>query len=79
MSGNYVFGSPVFDRAEIDLGNGKKLTLQAKRVSRENKYIQSVTFNGKRYDKPWFRHSDIVNGGTFVFEMGSRPNPKFGA
>jgi predicted alpha-1,2-mannosidase len=78
-SGNYVFGSPLFESAAIDLGNGKKLTLQAKGASRENKYIQSVMFNGKPYDKPWFRHSDIANGGTFVFEMGSRPNRDFGA
>ena len=79
VSGNYVFGSPLFPRVAIDLGSGKRLVLEARRQSAANKYIQSVTFNGKRYTKAWFRHADIVNGGTFVFEMGAKPNLAFGA
>jgi predicted alpha-1,2-mannosidase len=79
VSGNYVFGTPLFDRAVVDLGNGKQLVLEAKRNSAEDKYIQSVTFNGKPYRKVWFRHADIVDGATIVFKMGSRPNMQFGA
>lgn len=79
VSGNYVFGSPLYDRAEVDLGQGRKLVIQAKRTSPEDKYIQTVEFNGKPYSKVWFRHADIVNGATIVFTMGPEPNKRFGA
>ncbi|HVJ09636.1 MAG TPA: GH92 family glycosyl hydrolase [Acidisarcina sp.] len=79
VSANYVFGSPLFDRAAIRLANGKELVLETKRKSPEDKYIQSVTFNGKPHTKVWFSHADVANGGTFVFTMGSEPNKAFGA
>jgi predicted alpha-1,2-mannosidase len=78
VSGNYVMGAPLFDRAEIDLGNGNKLVIQAKRNSPEDKYIQAATFNGQPHLKTWFRHADIVNGGEIVFLMGTEPNKQFG-
>ncbi|MFZ0734267.1 MAG: GH92 family glycosyl hydrolase [Candidatus Sulfotelmatobacter sp.] len=79
VSGNYVFGTPLFDHAEVDLGNGKKLVVQAKRNSPGDPYIESVTLNGKPHSKLWFRHADIANGGTIVFTMSSKPNEQFGA
>jgi predicted alpha-1,2-mannosidase len=79
VSGNYVFGSPLFDRAEVELGNGKRLVVEAKRNSPSDQYIQSVLFNGKPYTKLWFRHADIVNGATIVFTLSSNPNEKFGS
>jgi predicted alpha-1,2-mannosidase len=79
VSANYVFGTPMFDRAEVRLGSGKKLTLIARRSSPKDIYIQSVTFNGQPHSKVWFKHAEIENGGTFVFTMGSQPNKAFGA
>lgn len=79
VSGNYVFGSPLFDRAEVELGSGKKLLVEARRSSPGDQYIQSITFNGKPYQKLWFRHADIANGATVVFAMGNAPNPEFGS
>jgi predicted alpha-1,2-mannosidase len=78
-SGNYVFGSPLFDKVTVDVGNGHRLVIVAKGNSHEAKYIQSVTFNGKPYDKLWFNHAAIANGGTLVFQMGVQPNKQFGA
>ncbi len=79
VSGNYVLGSPLFDRAEVELGGGKKLVVEARRNSPRDRYIQSVTFNGKPHQKLWFRHADIANGATIVFTMGSTPNQEFGS
>ena len=78
-SGNYVFGSPLFDKATLQLAGGKTLVIELKRESASDKYIQSVELNGKSYDKVWFRHSDVAAGGKLVLHMGSRPNPSFGA
>jgi putative alpha-1,2-mannosidase len=35
--------------------------------------------NGKALNKPWFEHSDMVNGGTLVLKMGPRPNTAWGS
>jgi predicted alpha-1,2-mannosidase len=78
VSGNYVFGSPLFDRAEIDLGQNKRLIIQTVGNGSGTPYIQSVTWNGKPYTKNWFRHADIANGGKFVLKMGNLPNTLFG-
>lgn len=78
-SPNYVLGSPLFDEAKVKLGNGKELTIQAKNNSEKNLYIQSATLNGKPWNKPWFSHADIADGGKFVFQMGAKPNPAWGS
>jgi predicted alpha-1,2-mannosidase len=77
-SGNYVFGSPLFDRVIIDMGNGHQLLMKAKNNSPQNKYIQSIKFNGENYEKAWFTHAAITQGGSIEFEMGSEPNKRFG-
>jgi predicted alpha-1,2-mannosidase len=75
----YNIGSPVFTHMTIALPNGKLFTVNAKNSSAENKYIQSATLNGKPLNKPWFNHTDLVNGGTLNFIMGSTPNKAWGA
>jgi predicted alpha-1,2-mannosidase len=79
VSGNYVFGGPLFDRATVQLGNGKTLVIEGVGNGAEQSYVQSVTWNGKPYTKSWFSHADIAQGGTFVMEMGKKPNEKFGS
>jgi predicted alpha-1,2-mannosidase len=79
VSGNYVLGSPLFDRASIQMGNGKQLVIETLGNGADKPYVQSVTWNGKPYPKSWFQHADVANGGTFVFQMGERPNERFGA
>jgi predicted alpha-1,2-mannosidase len=79
VSGNYVFGTPLFDRAKIDLGNGRSLVIRAQRSSPEFKYVSSVSLNGVRHKKIWFNHSDIANGAEIVFDMVREPNKEFGA
>ncbi|MEE1005069.1 MAG: GH92 family glycosyl hydrolase [Bacteroidaceae bacterium] len=75
----YNIGSPLFTDIRVKLPTGKELRIIAKGSSRENKYIQSATLNGKTWDKPWFSHDDIKNGATLVLEMGSQPNKVWGS
>lgn len=75
----YNIGSPLFTNAKIHLPNGKTFEIVAKNCSDRNKYIQRATLNGKEWNKPWFSHSDLVNGGKLVLEMGDKANKKWGA
>ena len=75
-SGRYWFGSPLFDEAEIKVGRdsaGGDITFRitAENNSDTNRYIQSITLNGKPYDKWYIDHSDIAAGGELVFVMGN--------
>jgi putative alpha-1,2-mannosidase len=79
VSGNYVFGGPFFDRAAIQLGNGKTLVIECVGNAPDKPYLQSVTWNGQAYTKSWFSHAQIAEGGKFVIEMGAEPNEEFGA
>jgi predicted alpha-1,2-mannosidase len=78
VSAIYVFGSPLFDVAEVDVGNGRTLTVRANGNGPDRPYIQSVRWRGKPWTKNWIAHSELIQGGDLVFEMGARPS-RFGA
>jgi predicted alpha-1,2-mannosidase len=78
VSANYVFGAPLFDKVTLHLQKGNTLTLQTLRNSPADKYIGSLSFNGKGASKLWFKHSDIAKGGTLILRMSSAPNLRLG-
>ncbi|SFK27913.1 GH92 family glycosyl hydrolase [Rhodanobacter glycinis] len=79
VSAHYVFGSPLLDSAEVDLGQGRKLAVVAHGNGPDKPYIQSITWNGKPWTKSWISHAELAQGGTLAFTMGATPNKKFGA
>ena len=74
----YWIGSPNIDRAEISLGGGKTLIVIAENQSSDNIYVQRAVLNGVRLEAPSLTHSQIADGGTLVFTMGSTPAPEGG-
>lgn len=77
-SNEYVIGKPCIEKATIHLEDDKTFIMTAKDLSAENKYIQSVRLNGKRWDKTYITHETIMNGGRLEFQMSSKPNKKWG-
>lgn len=76
--GVYMLGSPLVERAEIPVPGGKIFTILVKNQSKENIYIQSVTLNGKQYNKSYIDHAAIMKGGEMEIILGSRPNLSWG-
>ena len=72
--GRYVFGSPLFNEASMNVGNGKTFHIIAHNNSKENMYIQSVKLNGKPYTRCYIDFKDIVRGGKLEFTMGNKPS-----
>ena len=76
-SDRYWFGSPLFDKAAVSVcytSTGPfQFYITAKDNSAENKYIQSVTLNGKPYNKGYIAYKDIIGGGKLEFQMGPEP------
>jgi predicted alpha-1,2-mannosidase len=78
VSGVYVFGSPLFDTAEMRMGQGKVLRVVARGNGDGAPYVQSVRWNGKPWTRNWLSHAELAKGGELVFEMGREPS-RFGA
>lgn len=74
----YVIGAPTFDEVTYNLENGNSFKIKTKNLSETNKYISSVTLNGKTYSKSYLNHSDIMKGGELIFEMSNTPSKTFG-
>jgi len=70
----YVIGSPTFKNAKIHLGNGNTFEIVCHNYSPDNKYIQSAKLNGKEWNKSWFSHKDLIQGGVLELTMGFYPN-----
>lgn len=74
----YVLGTPLFKKVTLSLENGKKITINAPENNEQNKYIQSVKFNGAGYSKNWLSHKKLTEGATIDFKMSVSPNKKRG-
>ena len=74
----YILGSPLFEKAVVNLPNGKKFTILAENNSRINIYVQKVYLNDKEINRAWITHEEIMSGGTLKFVMGDKPNENFG-
>jgi len=77
-SGQYVLGTPLFKSMTINLENGKKIVLNAPNNSESNKYINSVSYNGKPYNNNWLDHAELLKGTVVNFNMSAQPNKQRG-
>jgi len=73
VSGEYVLGAPQLPKVALSLAGNKTFVVEAKNLSTKNKYVQSVSLNGKPYDRLVINHKDIINGGNLIFVMGEHP------
>ncbi len=79
--GEYVLGAPQVPSVKISLRGGaepRTLTIAAKGLSAERKYVRSAAFRpaGAPEAVPLgtaIHHADLVKGGELVFEMTDRP------
>ncbi|MBR5563813.1 MAG: GH92 family glycosyl hydrolase [Bacteroidales bacterium] len=77
-SDQYVLGAPYMPYIKLDLSNGKSLVIKAEGVSDRNRYVKALYMNGKKYDKTYVTHEDILAGGEWEFVMDAKPNKKRG-
>ena len=70
----YVIGSPAFERIDVELKNGRTLSVVAKGNTDSNVYVQSLKVNGRPWNKAWLHHDDIADGGILEFVMGDKPS-----
>lgn len=72
-SPTYAIGRPMMDHVSI---RGEKIPFEINVLnnSAENKFVQSVSWNGKAYQKLFITHDMIKEGGVLEISMGAKPN-----
>jgi putative alpha-1,2-mannosidase len=75
----YDLASPVFDRVDIKLHNGKTFSIVCRHNSANNKYVQEIKLNGHPQTRVWIRHGEVVSGGELDLQMGDTPNQSLGS
>jgi predicted alpha-1,2-mannosidase len=77
-SDQYVLGAPLFKRITVKLENGKTISINAANNSSQNKYVNSLSVNGKPYTFNWLSHSALLKGATLNFNMSAQANKQKG-
>ncbi len=70
----YVMGSPLFDRATLQLENGRTFTITTHNNGQGQYYIQSAQLNGKPFEQAWIGHESFQEGGQLDIYMNGEPN-----
>ncbi|HXC35295.1 MAG TPA: GH92 family glycosyl hydrolase [Candidatus Acidoferrales bacterium] len=73
-----VLGSPLFPTAVVHLKTGD-ITITAGGAPKDVPYVQSLKLDGRNWNKPWLRFSQISYGGTLAYDLAATPNTSWGA
>jgi putative alpha-1,2-mannosidase len=68
-SDQYALGSPLVNKAEINLPNSKILTIIAENQDPKNVYVIKVMFNGVEIKDFTLTHDQLIGGGQLKFYM----------
>ena len=74
----YILGSPLFKSVTLNLSNGKQVSIKADNNNKVNRYVQSMTVNGKNHPKNYLTHDALTKGAKINFKMSPQPNKSRG-
>jgi len=66
------------DKTEISLPDGKQFMVEARNLSKQNRFVQWAFLNGDSYYKSYITHGDIIRGGKLILLMGDQPSTRWG-
>lgn len=70
--GKYIIGTPKFEEVTLNLAANKKMLIKANNISDKNIFIKEMKLNGKKLDRYYITHEEIMQGGELVFEMSDK-------
>src|SRR3954469_14157897 len=74
-----VIGSPLFSRATIALGGGRRLEIRAPGASQLNRYVTGASWNGRPLRRAWIDDGALRQGGVLQLDMSAVPDKDWGA
>jgi len=73
--GIYLLSTPFFESTHMRVGEEQRdLHIEAPGAGGEQRYISSVTFNGKRREKNWISYRELSQGGTLTIGLSKEPS-----
>lgn len=72
-----VLGSPLFPHAVVH-GSGGDVTIEAPHASTDTPFVQSLSVDGKPYDRPWLTPALVELGGTLRYTLGDKASASWG-
>ncbi|MFD4258948.1 GH92 family glycosyl hydrolase [Streptomyces sp. NPDC058534] len=73
-SGEYVVGSPLFEKATLHLPGGR-LVIEAPGTDEGDIYVRGLTVDGKRHTSTTVTHDELADGGRLRFTMSASRRP----
>lgn len=73
VGGEYIIGAPQLKRIVLHLSENKTFTVEAVNLSKQNKYVEKLTLNGREITDFRIQHKDIMAGGHLIFTMSNKP------
>ncbi|KAH9949159.1 glycoside hydrolase family 92 protein [Amylocystis lapponica] len=73
VSGEYVVGTPFFDKVALDFPNATRPLVITSTGAGKNPYVKSLMVNKAEVQVPVIKHAQILSGGDLVFEMSAEP------
>jgi putative alpha-1,2-mannosidase len=67
-TGNLALATPLFERAEVKLAHGRKLTIAA---PGKGPYVASLSLDGRPHERPWASYCELAGGGTLEFKTSA--------
>jgi putative alpha-1,2-mannosidase len=74
----FVLGSPVFSKITVTRADGN-VVIDAPAAGPGKPYVQGLKLDGKAASRPWLPESFALHGGTLRFDLGDKPQKKWGA
>jgi putative alpha-1,2-mannosidase len=72
-SGEYVVGSPIFDRVDISFPQSDHVTTITASGAGDKMYVKGLRLDGKEVTAPRIAHSDLIRVKNLDFDMSSEP------
>ncbi|WP_147676679.1 glycoside hydrolase domain-containing protein [Algibacter pacificus] len=74
----YYLTAPIFKSVSINFPNHKILNINVKNYHKDHFYVKSVILNGKKINRNWLTHKELINGGSLEIETAAKPNVEWG-
>ncbi len=74
----YYVNLPLFQSVNFNWTDGKNFKISVSNYDGKKRYIKEAWLNGKKLDRNWITHQEILNGGSLVMVASDKPNIAFG-
>ncbi len=71
---SWVLGSPLFERAELQLPGERRLVIEAPGQKPKHPYVRELSRDGEPHRRLWIGHPELLNTNTLRFAMGNEPD-----